>query len=48
MTYSMCLLARDCKPGAVARSDVRASTWYADGRVIDDHVQQHSFVNIGH
>ena len=48
MTYSMRLLTRYCKPGAVARSDVRASTWYADGRVYDDHVRQHSCVEIGH
>ena len=49
MTYSMtlCLLIRYCKPDAVARSDVLASTWCADGRVFDDHVQQHSFVQIG-
>ena len=26
---------------------MRASTWYADGRVCDDHVRQHSFVDIG-
>ena len=31
-----------------ARSDVRASTWYADGRMFDDHVRQHSVVKIGH
>ena len=48
MTYSMRLLTRYCKPGVVARSDVRASTWYADGRVFDDHIRQHSFVEIGH
>ena len=48
MTYSMRLLTRYCKPGAVARSDVRAFTWYADGRVFDDHIRQHSFVEIGH
>ena len=36
------------KPGAVARSDVPASTLYADGRVFDYHVRQHSFVEIGH
>ena len=34
--------------GTVVRSDVRASTWYADGRVFDDHVRQHYFVEIGH
>ena len=38
---------RYCKPGPVARSDVRESTWYADGRVFDDHVRQYSFVEIG-
>ena len=48
MTCSMRLLARYCKPGAIARSDVRASTWYAGGRLFDDHVRQHSFVKIGH
>ena len=48
MTYSMRILTRYCKPGAIARSDVRASTWYADGRVFEDHVRQHSFVEIGH
>ena len=48
MTYSMRLLTSYCKPGAVARSDVRASTWYADGRMFDDHVRQHSFVETGH
>ena len=48
MTFSMRLLTRYCKPGAVARSDVRASPWYADGRVFGDHVRQHSFVEIGH
>ena len=48
MTYSMSLFTKYCKPGAVARSDVSASTWYADGRVFDDHVRQHSFVEIGH
>ena len=48
MTYSIRLLAMYCKPGAVARSDVRASTCYADGRVFDDNVWQHSFVEIGH
>ena len=48
MTYSMRLLTRYCNPGAVARSDVRASTWYADGLVFDDHVRQHSLVEIGH
>ena len=47
MTYSMRLLKRYCKPGAVACSDLHASTWYADGRVFDDHVRQHSFVEIG-
>ena len=44
----MRLLTRYCKPGAVACSDVRVSTWYADGRVFDDHVWQHSFVETGH
>ena len=48
MIYSMRLLTRYCKPGAVARSDVRASTWYADGRVFDDHVRQQSCEEIGH
>ena len=48
MIYSMRLLTRYCKPGAVASSDVHASTWYADGRVFDDHVRQHSCVEIGH
>ena len=28
--------------------DVRASTWYADGRVFDDHVRQDSCGEIGH
>ena len=42
MTYSMRLLTR-CR-----HSVVRASTWYADDRVFDDHVRQHSFVEIGH
>ena len=44
----MRLLTRYCKPGSVARSDVRASTWYADGRMFDDHVWQHSFVETGY
>ena len=48
MIYSMRLLTRYCKPGAITRSDVLASTWYADGRVFDDHIWQHSFVGIGH
>ena len=48
MTYCMRLLTRYCKPGEVARSDVRASTWYADDRVFDDHVRQHFFVEICH
>ena len=48
MTYNMRLLTRYCKPGAIARSDVRASTWYADDRVFDNHVRQHYFVGIGH
>ena len=48
MTYSMRFLTRYCKPGAIARSDMRASTWYAGGRVFDDHVRQHSLVEIGH
>ena len=48
MTYSMRLLTRYCKPGTVPRSDVCASTWYADGRVFNDHVWQHSFVETGH
>ena len=48
MTYNMRLLTSYCKPGSVAHSDVRASTWYADGRVFDDHVRQHSFVEIGY
>ena len=48
MTYSMRLLTRNYKPGAVALSDVHASTWYADGRVFNDQVRQHSFVEIGH
>ena len=48
MTYSMRLLTRYCKPGAVVCLNVRASTWYADGRVFDDQVWQHSFVEIGH
>ena len=47
-TYSMRLLTRFCKLGAVARSGVPAFTLYADGRVFDDHVMQHSFVEIGH
>ena len=47
MTYSMRLLTRFCKPGAVARSDVCVSTWYSDGRVFDYHVRQYSFVEIG-
>ena len=33
---------------AVAGLDVHASTWYADGRMFDDHVRQHSFIEIGH
>ena len=38
-----------CKLGAVARTDVLASTWYAEvARVFDDHVGQYSFVEIGH
>ena len=48
MTYSMRLLTRYCKPGAVACSDLLASIWYAAGRVFDDDVLQHSFVEIGH
>ena len=48
MTYSIRLLTRYCKPGAVACSDVRMSTWYADGRVFDDQIWQHYFVEIGH
>ena len=48
MTYSMRLLTSYCKQGAEARSDVRATTWYADGRVFDDHDQQHSVVANGH
>ena len=48
MTYRMHLLTRYCKPGVVASSDVHASTWYADGRVFDDHVRQHSFIEICH
>ena len=44
MTYSMRLSLRYCKPGAGARLDVRASTWYVDGRVFDDHVRHHSSV----
>ena len=48
MTYNMRLLTRNCKPGAVVLSDVRASTWYTDGRAFNNHVRQQSLVDIGH
>ena len=41
-------LEKILQAGAVARSDVSASTWYADGCMFDDRVRQHSFVEIGH
>ena len=48
MTCSMHLLTRYCKLGTVAHSNAHASTWYADSHVFDDHVQQHSCIEIGH
>ena len=30
------------------KKNVRASTLYADNRVFDEHVRQHSIVEIGH
>ena len=43
-----CILAQKKNEAGPASSVGCTSAWYADGRVFDSPVRQHSFVKIGH